>query len=103
MQFFLEIVGTGDFFRADPARGRNPGPEPWTDQNGKGRGAMQEIGSTVKVRGVPYRIVARRPAGALGSKFYGRYTFTLVDADGKRFEVFCKSVAHNSRIREVSE
>lgn len=67
-----------------------------------GRGTnMTEIGASVTVRGTSYRVVDRRSTNASGAKFYGRYVFTLMDGDGRKWKAYGKAVSHNSTLREV--
>lgn len=61
-----------------------------------------EIGTTVTVRGTDYRVINRRSMSHCGSKFYGRFVYTLADAAGKRFTWYGKTVSHNSKLTEVS-
>lgn len=61
----------------------------------------QEIGTTVVVRGTPYRVTSRRSTNDCGSKFYGRYVFTLVNSEAGTFTAYGKAVSHNSTLRKV--
>ncbi|WP_280383187.1 hypothetical protein [Nocardia wallacei] len=57
------------------------------------------IGDTVTVRGEEYRIVDEKSTSHLGTKFYGKISFTLEKAsDGTRWTAYGKKVAHNSTL-----
>jgi hypothetical protein len=55
----------------------------------------------VTVRGVRYRVIGRKNLSSLGSKFFGKYSFTLCDEAGNRFTAYGKRVAHNSKLTVV--
>lgn len=62
------------------------------------------VGQTVTVRGTEYRVVGIRHAGECGSKFFGKFVFTLESNRGERFRCLGKAVAHNSKLSaEVSK
>ena len=59
---------------------------------------MIEIGSTVSVRGEKYKLLSRKHAGDSGPRFFGKYTFILVNGSGQKFKAFGKTVTGNSKI-----
>lgn len=61
----------------------------------------QEVGAVVTVAGTRYRVAARRSTSGSGAKFYGRFVFTLADAEGKRYTAYGRAVSHNSTLTEV--
>ena len=73
-----------------------PSPHHPTD-----RTLIMDIGSFVTVRGTEYRIVGKRNTSGAGSKFFGKWSFTLRDADGNAFTAYGKTVMHNSRLTPV--
>lgn len=56
---------------------------------------MYEI---VKVRGINYRVIGVQNISSLGSKYFGKYRFTICDEAGNRFTAIGKRVSHNSRL-----
>lgn len=61
--------------------------------------SIQGVGDTVTVNGDRYRITAKRNASDCGTKFFGRYRFTLTRlSDSTVWSALGKRVAHNSRL-----
>lgn len=61
-----------------------------------------QLNTIVTVNGKRYRVTGVKHAGASGSKFWGKYTFTLRNInDGNIFTAFGKAVVHNSRLTRV--
>lgn len=60
---------------------------------------MQDIGDTVKIRGIEYRIDGFGPWGE--GKFFGKHTIYLIRLrDGLEFRAWGKSVGSNSKVYE---
>ena len=63
---------------------------------------MQNIGDRVTVNGKVYILNDWRSTSSSGSKFFGRFVFTLLDMEGNKFTAYGKRVAHNSRLTPVA-
>ncbi|ASZ75033.1 hypothetical protein FDI69_gp153 [Rhodococcus phage Trina] len=63
---------------------------------------MSDIGNVVMVRKEAYKITDKRHVGDCGSKFFGKFKFTLVKvADGSVWNALGKSVAWNTKLYEA--
>lgn len=61
--------------------------------------STQGVGTVVTVGGERYRITDKRNTGDCGTKFYGRYRFTLTRlSDSTVWAALGKRIAHNSRL-----
>jgi hypothetical protein len=58
-------------------------------------------GAIVTVHGVRYRVVDVRSTSGSGSKFFGKFSFTLANDAGERFTAYGKTISHNSRLTPV--
>jgi hypothetical protein len=64
--------------------------------------APQQVGETVTVNGELYRVAKVKSSNEYGSKFYGRWLFSLVKfADQTGWSAYGKRVSHNSRLRAI--
>ena len=60
--------------------------------------------TTVTVNGALYRVIDQRSTSSSGTKFYGRFVFTLVSvSDGTRWTAYGKRVSHNSRLTALRD
>lgn len=56
----------------------------------------------ITIRGERYVIIAQQSTSDSGSKFFGRYRFTLSrPSDGTMWSAYGKRVMHNSRLTEI--
>jgi hypothetical protein len=61
-----------------------------------------EYGQTVRVRGVYYTVISGEPLGHLGSKYFGKYRFTLKNfRDGSHWQAVGRTVAGNTKLTPV--
>jgi hypothetical protein len=56
------------------------------------------VGDKIENKNGTLKIVAIEHKGHLGSKFFGKFLFTLVDTKGDRYTAFGARVTYNSNI-----
>lgn len=62
----------------------------------------QDIGERVIVGAVTFTVTDRRSTSGSGSKFYGKFIYTLVNGEGEKFSVYGKRVAWDSRLTRLN-
>jgi hypothetical protein len=56
------------------------------------------VGDKIENKNGPLKVVKIENKSHLGSKFFGKFLFTLVDTEGARFTVFGHRVTYHSNI-----
>lgn len=64
---------------------------------------MIVVGQQVKVRGEDYHIVGIRNLSHLGSKFFGKFRFTVEDKDGRKYTCTGKTITGNTKLNAEGE